>query len=359
MRRLTCKNLFASVAVILTSLFVTFAINSTPVSAYNYSIPYSFGWSYGTLTTGVGNFSLSPDAEGNLTGAPVSSSNAPITHLSICANGHTFDPNSLIYFQIDFKTEPTGYVPLTLTSSNQRYSVVSTSFGEYGHVAYAVQVSATNSSQDGCLSFSVSGMNALTSTSYARINVSRLNAIILQNTATQQQIDNLAQQITSLLSKEDTIISNQLSILQAIGGLNVGGITGAINDTTEAVEDVKDSIEQQNNKDDQDRSNMNSQQTSIDSDASDSGDDASNAGTSLLVAFTSFVNNLVYAASHPSNNCNINMDMGNLNLGNVNLCSLSPPAEFQTLASIFLVLFCVPLSLATARKLISLIRSFQ
>lgn len=115
-------------------------------------------------------------------------------------------------------------------------------------------------------------------------------------------------------------------------------------------------LEEQNRRDEEDRDNIESQQESSSTDAGTSADEANQQGTTLLVAFTSFVNALTSAT--PSN-CRINMDLGNLDMGQVDLCQLSPPAGFSALASVFMILFCVPLSIATARKVISLFRSFQ
>lgn len=118
----------------------------------------------------------------------------------------------------------------------------------------------------------------------------------------------------------------------------------------------QDGSDQLNRKDDEDRQNLESQSSNTDSASDSSASDAESTGTTLLSAFTAFVGALTNAS--PSN-CNIDMDLGNLDLGVVNLCQLSLPAGFQALASIFLILFCVPLSIATARKVISLFRSFQ
>lgn len=119
---------------------------------------------------------------------------------------------------------------------------------------------------------------------------------------------------------------------------------------------IESALEEQNQKDDEDRSNLESQQESSSTDAGTSADAANQQGTTLLAAFTSFVNALTSAT--PSN-CRLDMDLGNLDMGNVDLCQLSPPAGFSALASVFMILFCVPLSIATARKVISLFRSFQ
>lgn len=111
-----------------------------------------------------------------------------------------------------------------------------------------------------------------------------------------------------------------------------------------------------NEKDEEDRNNIESQSSDIDSDSQSSSEDAENTGTTLLGAFSGFISALTN--TNPSN-CVIDMDLGNLDMGNVDFCTLSPPAGFSALASVFMILFCVPLSIATARKVISLFRSFQ
>lgn len=121
-------------------------------------------------------------------------------------------------------------------------------------------------------------------------------------------------------------------------------------------EPSSDGADELNEKDEEDRTNIESQQSDSQSGADDSQDAAESTGTTLLGAFTGFVGALTSAS--PSN-CNIDMDLGNLDLGVVNLCQLSLPQPFPTIASIMLILFCVPLSIATARKVINLFRSFQ
>lgn len=106
----------------------------------------------------------------------------------------------------------------------------------------------------------------------------------------------------------------------------------------------------------QEKSETNAQVQAGDSASNSSSSDASSQGSTLLSAFQSFIGALTSAS--PSN-CNLDMDLGNLDLGNANLCSISPPPAFQVVSSIVLIGFCVPLSIATAKKLVSLFRSFQ
>lgn len=118
-----------------------------------------------------------------------------------------------------------------------------------------------------------------------------------------------------------------------------------------------DAIGQQNKKDEEDRQNIDNQQSEASSDADSSQSDAESTGTTLLAAFTAFVDAL--NNSSPTD-CNINFNiMNGFNGGNVNLCRLSVPSSFQVIGSLVLIGFCVPLSIATARKVIDLFRSFQ
>lgn len=90
--------------------------------------------------------------------------------------------------------------------------------------------------------------------------------------------------------------------------------------------------------------------------AEDAGQQAEDSGTSLLQAFIDFVGAITGAS--PSN-CVISANMGNLDLGNIDLCQISPPPAFQVISSIILVGFFVPLAVAGANLFLSTVRSFQ
>lgn len=106
----------------------------------------------------------------------------------------------------------------------------------------------------------------------------------------------------------------------------------------------------------EDEDNLNQAQEDADTAGSDSSAEADTQGQSLLQAFISFVGAITNAS--PSN-CNINGNMGRMNLGTINLCAISPPPAFQVISSIVVIGFCVPLSMAAASKMVSLFRSFQ
>lgn len=157
--------------------------------------------------------------------------------------------------------------------------------------------------------------------------------------------------------------SLQTTYLQQIAQ-NTNGQTDAINnlknqnhaDAQAQKQSTDAQTQQQANQYHEQMEGMENAQTDANSGADDSGEAASQSGSTLLQAFTDFVSAITSAS--PSS-CNINADIGDLKLGNVDLCELSPPASVQIISSILLIGFCVPLSIATARKMINLYRSFQ
>lgn len=167
---------------------------------------------------------------------------------------------------------------------------------------------------------------------------SYIGSVVSANNRNAESIESVIQSFNSDFNTYRTNTFNQLNNINT----NVTNIWEYLENKEDDEQQQKDDLEQQSS-DTQDGS-------------ADSQQQATTTGTTLLSAFTAFVGALTNAS--PSN-CNIDMDLGNLDLGVVNLCQLSLPAGFQALASIFLILFCVPLSIATARKVISLFRSFQ
>lgn len=169
-------------------------------------------------------------------------------------------------------------------------------------------------------------------------------------------------QVVALSNYNITVNTNNQDVINAIVELKnsnsswLSQINQNIQEVRGAIVNLQNQQSQQNQQDQQDRENIENQQNDVSSSSDNSSNDARTTGTTLLGAFSGFVNALTNA--RPSN-CKINMDLGNLDMGIVDLCQLSPPQPIPTIASIMLILFCVPLSIATARKVISLFRSFQ
>lgn len=123
----------------------------------------------------------------------------------------------------------------------------------------------------------------------------------------------------------------------------------------ESAESAASSLDDMNTKDDNDRTNIESQQSDGDDAADSSQSDSETQGTTLLGAFSSFVGALT---SSSSGSCSVSVDTGLVDFGSVDLCAVEVPTSFQVISSIIVVGFAVPLSISTARKFISLTRSF-
>lgn len=104
----------------------------------------------------------------------------------------------------------------------------------------------------------------------------------------------------------------------------------------------------------EDAANENIEQNEQDSNASST--DAENASQSLISAIGGFVSSITSAS--PSN-CNINGNMGNFDLGNIDLCANPVPSYIQIISSFILISLCIPFAIVMFNRFINLFRSFQ
>lgn len=87
-----------------------------------------------------------------------------------------------------------------------------------------------------------------------------------------------------------------------------------------------------------------------------SSQNAQTGTTGLLNAITGAVS--VISSASPTN-CKINGNMGNLDMGQLDLCANPAPAFVQTIGSLILILMCVPLAISLFNRFIAIFRSFQ
>lgn len=90
--------------------------------------------------------------------------------------------------------------------------------------------------------------------------------------------------------------------------------------------------------------------------ADDSGEEAEAATSGLISIIGGFVSAITSAS--PSN-CNLNGNMGHLNMGLMDMCALPVPTFVQIIGSIILILVCIPFVIIMFNRFISLFRSFQ
>ena len=90
--------------------------------------------------------------------------------------------------------------------------------------------------------------------------------------------------------------------------------------------------------------------------ADDSEQEAQQATSGLISIISGFVSAITNAS--PSN-CNIDGDIGHIDMGTIDMCSLPVPSFVQIIGSIILILVCIPFVIIMFNRFISLFRSFQ
>lgn len=108
------------------------------------------------------------------------------------------------------------------------------------------------------------------------------------------------------------------------------------------------------NKDVEDKTEQESQNAQNQGD--NSSQSATNATTGLINAIGGFVGAITTAS--PSN-CIINGNMGNFNMGNIDLCANPVPSFVQIISSLILIVICIPFAIIMFNRFIGLFRSFQ
>lgn len=118
---------------------------------------------------------------------------------------------------------------------------------------------------------------------------------------------------------------------------------------------LQNQTEQERQQYEQPRSEAQGAQSDANIQGSASASDATTQGQTLLGALSSLISALRVS---PSASCVLDLDLGNVDFGQVDLCSLTPPPAFQVISSLVVIGFAIPLSLAAAHKMINLFRSF-
>lgn len=108
------------------------------------------------------------------------------------------------------------------------------------------------------------------------------------------------------------------------------------------------------NKDVENKTEQNAQNAQ--NQGNDSSQSATNASSGLINAIGGFVGAITTAS--PSN-CIINGNMGNFNMGNIDLCANPVPTFVQIIGSLVLIAICIPFAIIMFNRFIGLFRSFQ
>lgn len=343
MKGVKCIKLLICFTILALS-FVLFS-NDTKAVDYQSSIPYNVS-SAALIFNNGGTINFTNDSTGGAYAALSGINNTSgLNYLAIRFSG-TITARSIVTFIVKTSAPIGTYPQVGWTARSAAYSVLDVTYGEYGTTFVSLFVDQSLTGE-----FDLTATNFPVTATSLDVHVSAISTTSLRQLPSYNQLQDIKTTLSSMLADLDVTNANVNNL-----NTNVTNILREIRNMASDTERTADAVEEQNEKDDEDRSNLESQSSDTDDAASSSSEDAESTGTTLLGAFSAFVTALTSAS--PSN-CNIDMDLGNLDLGVVNLCQLSPPQPIPTIASIFMILFCVPLSIATARKVINLFRSFQ
>lgn len=146
--------------------------------------------------------------------------------------------------------------------------------------------------------------------------------------------------ITSIDAKMTTLLNQSA---------NLG--TQAHNDSKNEQKAINDLNSQQQADRKQDQKAVTDQQTATDTQSNQGTQEASEQGTTLLKAFIDFVAIIVGAS--PSD-CVFDMDLGTVDFGLVDICSVSPPSALVAVGTIMAMVLIVRLSIASVHVALSL-----
>lgn len=151
------------------------------------------------------------------------------------------------------------------------------------------------------------------------------------------------------------------TIINALSGLNgavpsqesINNINNSINNMNNSINNLNDTIEDRNDEEDQ------ALEDATDN-AESSGDDSSEEAESATSGLISIIGGFVSAVTNASpSNCNLDGDIGHLDMGVLDLCAMPVPSFVQVIGSIILILVCIPFVIIMFNRFISLFRSFQ
>lgn len=300
--------------------------NIDNVSAIEYARSYSRNLTTGTQLNTTTGIKVQPTfSNGGATfGLTSGTTSYLITSVDMCVGQYGFIENSLINFSIKYTnvigSDNTEYIPITLYSTNSDYSIQTISYGEYGQANYTVYINEeiATANRPQCIYFWMLGNQKMVP-SFTRIEVSSIEGIVLYNQVQNSTITALAGTVNQLLASNQRIEANLDKINQQLQSGNQ--IQQNIADNTDKTNDL---LEEQQKKEEQQEQQYEQQQQENEQASEQQSQQTSQAGTSLLTAFTSFVN---WIFTIKPGSCNI--DMGNpygFEIGQLNMCSYNPPA---------------------------------
>lgn len=128
--------------------------------------------------------------------------------------------------------------------------------------------------------------------------------------------------------------------------------TSGLGEINQSINNVNNQLEEMNDRDAQDREDLQNSSDSASDSADDLGNDVDDAGEQLLYVLTNFYGLFL---NPPSSDCTIDGDTGFIDLGDIDLCYLSPPPAVSILATLLLIGLVIPFAVSAISTLIKLL----
>lgn len=327
-------------SIILALLFVPLFILLNTSKVYAASTPFSVYWrSFYSTTTGFVN--QSDAISGTNTSAKIVAYNTlnNITLLGVSMDFAVDDNTEYKYKQMVVKSElyqpissgNTSFVvpmPSRLSMNTTSGSKTSTNCG----IVKGTDISGNINNQKAVVTCSIVWDD------YGTTSNAQLVLGTIQN----------ASQLTQMIASADTQYNADIYISAVEYNLS-----GSNDPSLLQLQEISNAIVSMNSRDSQDRTDLQNTSDGAESDASSAASDINNAKTSLLTVIGNFINVVIHP---PSSNCVIDADMGNMDLGDIDLCQLSLPPAFAVIGSLLIIGFIIPFAYSLIMTVLSLLK---
>ena len=128
--------------------------------------------------------------------------------------------------------------------------------------------------------------------------------------------------------------------------------TSGLGEINQSINNVNNQLQEMNDRDQQDRDTLTDLQSSSTQSAEEAGEDIAESGEQLLYVLTNFFDIFVHP---PASNCIIDGDMGNMDLGDIDLCELDPPPAISVIATLLMIGAVIPLCISGINTLIKIV----
>lgn len=128
--------------------------------------------------------------------------------------------------------------------------------------------------------------------------------------------------------------------------------TSGLGEINQSINNVNNQLEEMNDRDAQDREDLQNASDSASDSADSMGEDVSDAGEQLFYVLTTIFGILT---NPPETDCKISGNTGFMNLGDIDLCALSPPPAINIIGTLLLIGLCVPFAVSAISMLIKVV----